>query len=413
MSLLLALGWTLAHAAEPAALAPAPVDTAPTLAPTRVRPQLDALPVLAWSARLAGPPGPGAGRSEPAAPVAYGDRIFVGRSGVEGLLVLDRRDGSLLQTLPAKAPVLCAPVIADGWIWFADASGTVQAYKLDALDLATPAWTHFGGAPVVSAPVRVGDKLLVTNVDDRAYVLDLRTGALAWRYQHKVEASRGGSMQLFGAPAAWADPSRNLALVGESDGLLVALDLDDGEPRDTLPTGTGAYPDLIAPAMLVTEAGASPLVVAGGFSGPLQAVNYETRAPAWRLDIGSASPWTRVDGTIYHGGTDGKLRRIDARTGAVAWTWDSGDDGTLTTPIWTAQGLLVASAEGTLRIVDADAGTTRWTFEVDDVDSHGFSAAPFVDGDTIYALSNGGVLYALHAPAPTPARTIDPWVSSN
>ncbi len=377
---------------------------APVRAPFVAPATLDALPVLNWSAALPGPPQAGSGRSEACGPVAWGPWILVGRSGVDGLLVVDRRDGSVARILPTTAPVLAAPLIADGWMWVSDKAGTTYAYKLDALDLATPAWTHRGGSAVLATPIRSGSRILVTDVDETVVALDAATGALAWRSEHKLAVTRRTGLELYAAPAAWlADPAT--VLVGFSDGTVSALDADDGEVRWNATVGAGAYPDLVA-----SPRSLEGLAFAGGFSGPYLALDLATHGPTWRLDIGSAHAPLVLGDSLVHPGTDGSLRRVEARTGATRWTWTSGDDGTLTTPIVTAQGLLVASSEGTLSLVDAESGTTRWRY-TPDVQSGGFTAPPWVDGGTVYALGNLGVLYAWStAPSTSTSRASDePW----
>jgi outer membrane protein assembly factor BamB len=377
---------------------------APARAAFVAPPHLDALPTLRWAVPLPGPPHAGSGRSESCGPVAWGPWLFVGRSGLDGLLVIDRRDGSVAQVLPTSGPVLAAPLVADGWMWFSDKAGDTYAYKLDALDLATPAWTHRGGSAVLATPVRSGTHVVITNVDETVVALDGATGALAWRAAHKLSATRRTGLELYAAPSAWRADSSTL-LVGYSDGSMGALDAEDGEVRWTASVGSGAYPDIVS-----SPRSLGGLAFAGGFSGPYLAVDLESHGPTWRLDVGTAHAPLILGDSLVLPGADGSLRRVEARTGATRWTWRTGDEGTLTTPVPTAQGLLVASSEGTVSLVDPDTGTTRWAW-TPEVRSGGFSSPPWVDGGTIYALGNLGVLYAWStvSAAPTDARPTAPW----
>lgn len=379
----------------------------PELSPVPAGAAVDEAPVLLWSQTLPGTPPATATRSESSGPVIRGDRIFVGWSGADALLVLDRRDGALVHRLPARAPVAAAPTLTDEFVIFSDTAGYTFAYRLDALDLATPAWSQFSGAPVVAPPTVAGDVVYVSNVDDLVYALDARTGELKWRYAHKLELGRATSLELFGAPAVVPDPARGTVLCGFSDGFLVALGAGDGTPRWSAEVGEGAYPDLIAPAA-VTPSG----LIVGGYSEPLVSLAFDGRDVQWRLEFGSASPFTLTEGTLFHGGTDGKLRRIDARTGEVAWTWDAGVGGTLGQPVPTDAGLLVAASEGSAYLVDAATGALKWTFEPG-VLLEGIAGPIGVDGASVFLLSNAGVLYALRspeAPAPRPETAwVTPW----
>jgi outer membrane protein assembly factor BamB len=383
--------------------------------------QLDGTPVLVWARRLPGAAPASAARAEPAGPVLHGERIFVGQSGESALFVLDRRDGALLHRLPTGAPVACAPVVSGDFLYVSDAAGYTAAYRLDALDLATPAWKHFGGAPIVSTPVVSGGRVVVTNVAEQVVSLDAATGELVWRHEHPLDASRGTALELYGAPGVAVDAARGEVLAGFSDGFLVALGAADGSPRWSASVGSGEYPDLIAPALPVPAA-AGGAVIAGGYTGPLVALDPETRDVRWRIETGSAAPLTLLaaDGapangggsaTIFHGSTDGKLRRIDARTGEVRWIWDSGQGSPLGAPVPTARGLLVADSGGTVHLVDPELGTVTWRLDPG-VTLDGVTAPLAVEGDTVYVVSNAGVLYALRGAGPAPQkRPPEPYTS--
>lgn len=365
---------------------------------------LEAPPLLIWERRLPGAPPNTATRSETAAPVVDEHYIYVGYSGVNGLLVLDRRDGAVVYELPTQAAVLTAPVLTKDMLYVTDAAGYTSAFLRERLDLGLPAWTHFSGAPILSSATVVDGVVYITNVDDLVYALDARTGELKWRHGHKLEAVRVAELELFGAPSPVVVDGT--VLVGFSDGFLVGLGAADGSPRWSASIGEGTYPDLIAPPQPVGSS-----VVVGGYSEPLLSLDPATRAVQWRLDIGSSSPFTLEGETLWHGGTDGILRRIDARAGNVVWEWDSGTGGSITRPIPTAQGLLVASSEGSMYLVDPATGTTRWSFDPGFLLT-GISGMPAVDGGTVYAVSNGGVLYALRGGEGTrPEAEGVAWVS--
>ncbi len=376
---------------------------APDPAPVKPGPALTGAPLLLWQMQLPGEPPNTATRTEPAAPVVDANYIYVGYSGANGLLVFDRRDGALVSLLPTHAPVASAPVLTETFVYVSDSAGYTSAFRRDKLARATAAWEHFSGAPILASPTVVDGTVYLTNVDDLVYALDAASGELKWRHAHKLEGVRTAELELFGAPGpAVADGT---VYVGFSDGFLVGLGAADGTARWSAQIGEGAYPDLIAPAQPVGES-----VVVGGYSEPLVSLDPVTRATRWRLPIGSATPFLLEGETLWHGSPDGLLRKIDARTGAEAWAWDSATGGSITQPVRTAQGILVASSEGSMYLVDADAGTTRWTFDPG-VLLTGISARPAVDGDMVYAVSNAGVLYALRSGPTRESPELPAWVS--
>lgn len=376
-------------------------------APSPAIPKPDATmgspPLLLWQLQLPGEKPSTATRTEPAAPVVDERYVYVGYSGASALLVLDRRDGSLVAELRTNAPVASAPVLTDTFVYVTDGAGYTSAFRRDRLELGEPAWTHFSGAPILSSPTLTDGVLHVSNVDDLVYALDAASGELRWRHAHKLEGVRSAELELFGAPRPVV--ADGTVYVGFSDGFLVGLGAADGTPRWSAQIGEGVYPDIIAPAAPFGKS-----VIVGGYSEPLVSLDPATRGVQWRVPVGSAAPLTIEGETLWHGGTDGVLRRIDARTGNVVWSWDSGTGGSITEPIPTAQGLLVASSEGSMYLVDPSAGTTRWTFDPG-VLVTGIAARPAVDGDEVYAVSNAGILYKMRGgegrePLPRP-----PWVS--
>lgn len=420
----LALAPLLATASLAAPAAPAdPLAraglTAGPLALPEYRPGagLTALPVLRWTRPLPGLPPASASRSEPAGVLIDGDRLYTGYSGSDALLVLSRRDGTLIRELPAHGPVSSAPVRVGDDLFYADAAGYTSCYDLRADQLR---WDRYNGAPVLASPVVRDGAVYLSNVDDQVYALDAATGELRWRYAHRVATERVSRLTLYSAPAPTVDGDQILA--GFSDGQVVAIGLSDGAERWSVPIGEGAWPDITAPAVLAGDSGQGAgqgggrgVIVVGGYSGPLVALDRQSRSLLWRLEIGSSSA-PLVDGEwIYHGGADGRLRRINARTGAETWSWqadipglsfllgEGGDaerttSGTLGSPQMTDQGLLIGNSDGSIYLIDPETGAQRWGLDPGHLLS-GFLAPPAASGSDIFAVSNHGVLYALRGEA--------------
>ncbi len=376
----------------------------PIATETRADAPLSAMPVLRWAVNLPGLVPNVATPTEPGGPAVSAREIFVGYSGQSGLLVLDRADGRLRSVLDARAPVGTTPIlIGEDRVIFADSAGYTSAYSRQKGAWIRD-WEHYSGAPVVSTPTLADGVLYVTNVDELVFALDGATGELRWRYEHKLDVARAASLELFGAPAPTL--SADTAFVGFSDGFLVALDRATGSERWKAQVGEGTYPDLIAPVVIVGDGA----VLVAGYTKPLVHLDLESRAPSWRIDAGSAAVPTLSGDTCYHPGSDGKLRRIDTRTGTLAWTWDSATSGPLLAPQVTPLGILVASTDSTLFLIDPESGTQLWKLDPEPLLT-GFGVAPTVAGDEIYALSNGGVLYALAGRSGPAAPVAADWVT--
>lgn len=382
----------------------------------------DAMPVVNWAVRLPGTAAPTATRSEPGGPTADAARLYVGASGVSALFVLDRRNGELLDSLATQAPVQAPPWVGPEGLLVCDLAGYSSLYRLEGKRW-VKRWSHFSGAPILSRPTVADGVVYLSNVDEQVFALDLASGELRWRHEHKLDLTRGASMELYGAPSPTL--AGDLLFAGFSDGLLVALGAADGSPRWEARVGEGTYPDLIAPASV---AGASVLV--GGFTEPFMALSPENRSTAWRHGFGIAAP-AAVDGeVIYAPGTDGRLRRIAARTGEVEWEWDSaarlpaifapvgpdgqptearGASGVLGRPLLTPVGLFVASSEGSLHLLDPASGKLRWTFDPG-MSVEGIAAPPVIAGKDLYLVTNGGMVYDLRATPPDAVMPGEDWV---
>ncbi len=366
--------------------------------------ELASVPVVRWGVRLPGTVPDVAAPTEPGTPVVVGEHIFVGYSGANALLILGRRDGRLVDSLALRAPVASAPLVTDSWLLVADSAGYTSRWSRKG-EVWVRDWEHYSGAPILSTPLVdvEGGSVFVTNVDELVFALALDTGDLRWRYEHRLDVARSAALELFGAPAATR--ADGLVYAGFSDGFLSAIDERTGTEVWTAPLGEGAYPDLIAPAVPL-EDGA---VLVGGYSKPLQRFDPALRTATWRLEAGSAAAPRMAGSTMYHPGSDGKLRKIDPRTGNLLWTWDSGFTGPLQTPELTAQGVLVASTDSGLFLLDEETGVERWRLDVG-VKLNGFGSAPVCVGNEIFALSNGGMLYALRGAESMAAPAGDPWI---
>lgn len=135
--------------------------------------------------------------------------------------------------------------------------------------------------------------------------------------------------------------------------------------------------------------------------------------PLWENNLGSltwASPVVQ-DGIVYVGARDGKFHAVRASDGATVWTWTGTVriDGRAVT---TADSVFFLDGKVHLVCLKRTDGSLRWRTALHDEKNAGGpapenptfnrrTATPLVVGDTVYAGSSDGGLYALDAIAGT------------
>lgn len=253
---------------------------------------------------------------------------------------------------------------AEGWSMFmrdAARTGQAGAGRVDGLKLSWSRALHTG---VSASPIVAGGRLFVATESGNLHAIDMTTHKTAWLY-HTEGA-------IASTPAA--DSGRIHFL--SRDGYFYTLSLDgqllwrfqtNGEHRFAAVGGYGA------------DASAGPV------------------PDPW--DLWQSSPLVH-DGVVYFGSSDGQVRALDAATGKLLWAYDAGDP-VHSSPAW-ANGKIVVGTWGTkLLALDAKTGASAWAFQGGAERKLsimlGISAAPSVDGDTVYAGARDGFVYALDA----------------
>jgi len=240
-------------------------------------------------------------------------------------------------------------------------SGLADAAEVRDLKLSRTRALH---APVCASPVVVGDRLFVAAENGNLYALDLATLKTAWLFHTE------------GAIASTPAVADGRIHFLSRDGVFYTLSLD-GQLLWRFRTG-----------------GEHRFAAVGGYGldsslGPVP--------DPW--DLWQSSPLVH-DGVVYFGSSDGHVRALDAATGKLLWAHDAGDP-VHAPPAW-AGGKIVIGTWGTrLLALDARTGTQLWAFQggADRKMSVmlGITAAPSVDGDTVYAGARDGFVYALDA----------------
>jgi len=262
------------------------------------------------------------------------------------------------------AAAIAMPAMAQDWPMFmgdARHTGIAATASTDITKL-KPVWRHRLAAEISASPVVAGNLLYVAAENGNLYAFDLTTHKQVWLYH-----AEGGT----GSTPAFAD---GRLYVLSRDGYLAALDAATGKALWRFRTG-----------------GEARFGVPGGYGMPK--TDGITPDP-W--DFWLSAPLVQ-DGRVYFGSSDHHVYALDAITGQEAWRFEA-DDSIHAAPALSDGRLFIATWGTTLYALDAATGAKLWDFQGGkDADTgifQGFSAAPTVDGDTVYIGSRDGYMRA-------------------
>ena len=292
------------------------------------------------------------------------------------------------------------------------------------------AWkAPYGGR---SSPVVFGDHLYLQNTvgsgateQERVLCLNADTGKLLWEHRYNLFTSDVPPHRIAWASPA-VDPSSGNVFAFSGNGLLMSL-----SPQGKL-LWERSLPEEFG--MWTTHGGrvSSPVIdgnqlIVSGLTflwgqhagGAHRFISFDkatgrtlwVSAPEGRpTDTIYANPFIAdVNGTrmFFSGGSDGAMHAIKAATGEAVWNWPVSQRGLNTAALMLGPDILVTHSEenlgtsemGMIAAVPADSKgpltdkNARWI--VRGVQA-GY-ASPVSDGERIYVLDNGGVLFAFEA----------------
>jgi len=169
----------------------------------------------------------------------FGDRIYVAGDAVT-LFALDQATGHVAWRYRTRSSISCPVAVTDGVVFFGSTDGYVYAFSETRSKVL---WRHRTGA-AVQAVVVVENGLLAASLDNFAYLLSLRKGAIIWR---QLLPGRIASRPFTSTDGALFTPlSTDSAIV---------LGLKDGKPVNTLQldeeNSSSAAPIAVANAVIV------------------------------------------------------------------------------------------------------------------------------------------------------------------
>ena len=245
-----------------------------------------------------------------------------------------------------------------------------------------------------SGPVISQGVLYLGSTEGKIIALDAKTGNrdLPW-VEIKAEgggvsfscASGPGGAALYSTPAV----SPDMLYIGDYDGNMYAFTLKLG-------AGWGGIRFETKGAIVGSPVLADGYLYFGSSDKKVYALNASTGQPrtGWPFKT-KGKIWstpTVVDGIVYIGSLDHHIYAINADTGKEVPGFNFEADGAImTTPIIQGDTIYVGANDQYFYALNKADGTVKWKFK----GGRWFWAQPAISGNTIYAVSLNGRLYAL------------------
>jgi outer membrane protein assembly factor BamB len=270
--------------------------------------------------------------------------------------------------------------------------------ELVAIDLRTRAiaWRYQTDGKIRNPPITWQGVVYFVNSRDQVFALDLRTGVWRWQYEQELQTDftvvgRAGLALVPPAPGGEAGDAGTL-YTGFDNGKVVAIGAASGEAlwiQSVAPPEGGDFVDCDSTPLPDLERG--ELVVAGQSTGVFS-LAIADGAVRWNR------PMKAVGTIVRGGGTDlvgtSSLEGVFAldRDGTVLWRTQV-DPGVVSAPVVVDEAIYVTHSESGLLAFDRDNG--EFLAQIDP--GSGMSSVPVFDPEAgrFYATTNRGLLIAL------------------
>nr|HEX4313471.1 PQQ-binding-like beta-propeller repeat protein [Kofleriaceae bacterium] len=313
------------------------------------------------------------------------DSVFVGSAAGE-FFALRAADGSVRWRKTIGA-VGSAPLVLGNMVLVGTVTGVMIA--LDSLTGAEK-WRYQSRGPIEQTAVATtGDLVIFSNEADQVVALDAQNGKLHWQY--KAETPDEYTLRGHAGVAVDGD----LVYTGFANGTMVALRRDTGSIAwsTSLKGDAERFMDVDATPIVIDDR-----VYVSSSSGGVFSLDKGTGVVRWRVPFYDAS-LPSAQGNVGGLATDGKMLFVSVADlglyaldmeGNIVWRVGARGGGEPGTPVVFDDLLLVSLAEDGLFLTERKTGRVVEYFDP----GSGASAQPTLTGDgRLFVMSNRGVLY--------------------
>lgn len=295
-----------------------------------------------------------------------------------------------------------SPAVSNGTVFIGNSNGNLYAVRTES---GAPIWTFKTGGAVNSSPAIWNGVAVVASRDGNIYGVDVATGTKRWAFKTGGERrfTAPGIHGISPPHETMPDPfdvflsspaiSGGVAYIGSGDGYVYALDVRTGALLWKFLTGNVVH---ASPAV------ADGLVYIGSWDRYFYALDARSGALRWRFatgedrvtynQVGIAGSAAVAGGIVYFGCRDSTFYALDARRGTLHWKHDEHGSWVIGSPA-VANGVVYYTTSDEKRFWALDAATGAEKFNVG-YGSFAFSS-PSVAGGTAYFGTFDGRLYGV------------------
>ncbi len=206
-------------------------------------------------------------------------------------------------------------------------------------------WTYHSAANVILTPATNKNLVIIGNSLGVVEALNFKDGTVKWTFQTKGA--------IYSSPVIYNDR----VILGSGDGSIYALQLDNGKK---------IWQVKAKKAVLGSPILEDNMVYIGASDGKFRAINAETGKVKWTF---SNVPGAVVgkpliyNGMVVFGSWGRKLHALDLQTGKQIWEWDNGHANrmfspAMVTPVAHDGVIYIAAPDRVLTAIDAVSGKT-------------------------------------------------------
>lgn len=315
-------------------------------------------------------------------PAVTEKRVFAADVGGD-VYAFDRKSGDRQWHVATDDRISGGVYAGYGQVLYGTREGKLVA--LDAND-GHELWRTQMSSEVLAPPTSNGVYVVAQTQDGHVVALDPDSGKQLWNYETPVP-----NLTLLGMAQPVIEQDHVYA--GFASGKVACLDLSSGAPiweqRVAEPTGRSELDRLVdVDSSLIVRNGG---VFTATFQGQVAVLDWDNGRPYWSKKLSTHQVISTALGALFVATSDGLVRAVDMRGGNFLWQQDKLYGRRLTGTAVQSGLVVVGDYEGWLYWMDPTSGKLVARYHHD---RDGFSSAPVVYDDVLYALSGDGELAA-------------------